>query len=312
MLGRGDRRGDLVAEAPQPRSTDRDDERFDRLDAVLEVPETALDELRTGKWNGWRHGGTVTLRCTPRLLSRRVGFRRLGAGSPVGPVRRRRKNRVAGSGQRHVDDVSIDGALARLGLSGPHADRARALLHDARLTNPRKRRIAVAKVEPARAVIDAAFARLCHECARSARGDDRTLVRVPPAVCARCGGSQNARALDELAECCQRAGVRRLVVVGGSPSFRTDFERVGDRLELRLVDGVARRTKAEARADIAWADVVVVCGSTQLAHRVSTLYTRDADARARLVTTSRRGMTHIADEIARHLDGRAAGGRRRA
>lgn len=210
-----------------------------------------------------------------------------------------------------MEDVSIEAALAALGLSGRHAERARALLHDARLTNPRKRRIAVDKVERARAVIDAALARLCHECARSVRRDGRTLVQVPAAACARCGGSQNARALDELAGRCERAGVRRLVVVGGSPSFRTDFERVGDRLELRLVDGVARRTKADARADIVWADVVVVCGSTQLAHRVSTLYTRDAEARKRLVTTSRRGVTQIADEIMRHLDGRAAGGRRR-
>ena len=60
----------------------------------------------------------------------------------------------------------------------------------------------------------------------------------------RCGGSDNSRALTELGEACAAAGMRRLVVVGGTPSFREDFATVRGELELRLVDGTTRRTKA--------------------------------------------------------------------
>jgi hypothetical protein len=76
---------------------------------------------------------------------------------------------------------------------------------------------------------------------------------------------------------------------------------VNDRLELRLVDGTASTNGRAAQRDIDWADLVVVLGSTQLAHKVSTLYTDTGDpvARHKLVTTSRRGIEAIADEIAR-------------
>ena len=47
-----------------------------------------------------------------------------------------------------------------------------------------------------------------------------------------------------------------------------------------------------------------MCGATELAHKVSTLYTRDPDARRKLVVTSRRGIEAIADDVRRDgLDG---------
>ena len=120
----------------------------------------------------------------------------------------------------------------------------------------------------------------------------------------RCGGSDNRRALTELVDACEAAGLRRLVVVGGSPSFRDDFGGVGGRLELRLVDGTTRRTKQEAIRDVDWADVVVVLGTTQLAHKVSKLYTDEPAAKGKLVKTARRGVSAIAEEIARHAERR--------
>ena len=101
-------------------------------------------------------------------------------------------------------------------------------------------------------------------------------------------------------EACRAAGIGRLVVVGGSPSIRRELaETVGDSLELRLVDGTRTSNKRSAQADIAWADLIVVLGATQLAHRVSNLYTRDPAARKKLVTTSRRGIEAIADDVTR-------------
>ena len=90
------------------------------------------------------------------------------------------------------------------------------------------------------------------------------------------------------------------MVVGGSPVTRQELARlVGADLELRLVDGTGGANRRMARRDIGWADVVVVLGATELAHSVSRLYTRDPEARRKLISTSRRGLEAIADDIAR-------------
>ena len=99
---------------------------------------------------------------------------------------------------------------------------------------------------------------------------------------------------------CRRGGVRRIVVVGGSPDLRRELRGlVGDELELRLVDGTRSPDRRSARSDVAWADLVVVLGSSELAHKVSTLYTKDPEARGKLVTTGRRGIEALADEVSR-------------
>lgn len=200
-----------------------------------------------------------------------------------------------------MSDVAIDGFLGTLGLGGEAAGLARAALEDAGLTNPRKTRMSEAKLGAARDAIDEVLARLCRRCAAAAAGETRIVVTVPAAACARCGGSSNVRALDDLVTAAAAAGARRLVVVGGSPDVRRELGSLDDRLEVRCVEGVARRTAAQAQRDVAWADVVCVCGSSELYHRVSDLYTRDPGARGKLVVSSRRGVEAIAGEIVEHL-----------
>lgn len=197
-------------------------------------------------------------------------------------------------------DVAIPEFLASLGLSGPGAERARALLEAEGITNPRKRRISVAKLERARAAIDARFARFCASCALRTDAGGRALVAVAPAACTRCGGSRNERALTELAEACRAAGIARIAVVGGSPDIRRELGSIRPQLELRLVDGTARRTRAEAQRDLAWADLVVVCGSSELGHKVSSLYTRERGSTP-VVTSARRGVEAIAAAVVEHL-----------
>src|SRR4051812_10809154 len=124
-----------------------------------------------------------------------------------------------------MQDVAIAELLAGLGLRGADAALARAVLEDAGVTNPRKSRIAESKVAAATAVIDARIARLCRRCAESP-SDARVVAAVDAAFCARCGGSANVRALDELAEAARRAGAMRLVVVGGSPDVRRELGRL--------------------------------------------------------------------------------------
>jgi hypothetical protein len=201
-----------------------------------------------------------------------------------------------------VTDIAITELLTNLGLTGEVATRARGILEDAGVTNARKQRISLAKAELVEATLDERLQRVCHACRKRAVADGREVVQVQPAVCPVCRGSANGRAVREMVEACRRSGVLRLVVVGGSPTTRREFdELVNGALELRLVDGTASTNGRAAQRDIAWADLVVVLGGTQLAHKVSTLYTDTGDpvARRKLVTTSRRGIEAIADDITR-------------
>ena len=199
-----------------------------------------------------------------------------------------------------MSDVAIAEFLSSLGLAGADAERGRAILEAGGLTNPRKTRLSAAKVDRARAAIDAMLARFCSACAARTDAGGREVVTVPAAACTRCGGSRNDRALAELAEVCAAAGLRRLVVVGGSPDVRRELGSLGGELELRLVDGTARRTRAEAQRDLDWADLVVIGGSSELGHKVSTLYTRERGGPP-VITVARRGVEAIAGAVIEHV-----------
>jgi hypothetical protein len=197
-------------------------------------------------------------------------------------------------------DIAIEELLAGLGFTGEAARDARRILESEGVTNPRKQRIAASKAHLAREVIDRHWQRVCHNCRSRAVDDGRRTLTVPQNVCSVCGGSNNARAVREMAAACRGSGIIRLVVVGGSPAIRRELaDLVGTDLELRLVDGMRSIRKQSAQRDIAWADLVVVLGASQLGHKVSRLYTRDPEARRKLVNTSRRGIEAIADDIAR-------------
>lgn len=207
-----------------------------------------------------------------------------------------------------MTDVLIERHLAELGLTGANAALAREALEQAGLTRPGKQRIAVSKLADVRKVIDARYALLCGPCAARRKGaETRTILEVPPAACTLCGGSANQRALREMTERCERLGVRRILLVGGAPALREEFARLGSELELRLVDGTARRTRAEARSDVTWADVICVSSTSELSHQLANRYTGDEHAKGKIVTASRRGIEAIADAISQHLDLRRRG-----
>lgn len=198
-----------------------------------------------------------------------------------------------------MTDIAIADLLGSLGLLGADAKRGRAILEGDGITNPRKARISIVKLERARAAIDGRLARFCASCAARTDADGREVVIVAPSACVRCGGSRNNRALTELVEACASAGISRIVVVGGSPDIRRELRSLRPRLELRLVDGTARRTRGEAQGDLGWADLVVVCGSSELGHKVSSLYTREQGSTP-VVTSGRRGVEAIAGAVVEH------------
>jgi len=70
-----------------------------------------------------------------------------------------------------------------------------------------------------------------------------------------------------------------------------------------MVDGTERRTGDRARADVEWADLVLVWGASELHHKVSWLYTQvPQPLRHKVVHASRRGIAALLAEAVRHLD----------
>jgi len=115
-----------------------------------------------------------------------------------------------------------------------------------------------------------------------------------------CGGQQNRAEVDRAIAALAARGMRRLVVVGGSPGTHGELrELVRTRLELRIVSGTDRRTGRDAKADLAWADLVVVWGATELNHQVSKLYTGGKPRH--VVTCPKRGITALARTIVEAL-----------
>lgn len=214
-------------------------------------------------------------------------------------------------------DLEIDRLLAELGYRGEGSRAiARRALEEAKLTTSKKQRIAASKREQVEALLVRSFARACVQpvCQAAAAATGKAVVTVERAGdCESCGGSRNDEALERALQAMARAGWRRLLVVGGSPNAHREIrETVGDRLELRLIEGVEkRRTAKDARQQVDWADVVVIWGGTQLDHKVSTLYT---DLRSpKVITATKRSVQALAETIVealrlRGLTGGGAGG----
>jgi hypothetical protein len=204
-------------------------------------------------------------------------------------------------------DVDIDAWLSSEGFDLPAGRTlARAALETGGLTRAGKTRMSAVKEDRARSLLDAQLYRHCSTpaCVAAAARSGRTPVPIAHRTgCTSCGGSDNRRAEEALVSACQRAGIRRVAIVGGSPSVREELrDALSARLELRLVDGTERRTLAQARLDIEWADLVLLWGGSELDHRVSTLYTGASPAlRRKLVHASKRGIAALLESAVLHL-----------
>ena len=204
------------------------------------------------------------------------------------------------------EPLAIATLLSELGFDAPESQaRARALLIENRLTTPAKQGISVAKRPRVEELLRAQFIVTCATPAcKAASHDGRTHVLTHDRRhCWICGGSDNRRAVEAAAEAFAAAGVKRIVIVGGSPAVHDELRQLQPPgWELRLVDGTERRTGDAARSDLRWADLVIVWGSTELDHKVSGHYTREG--LDKVVHVTRRGIAAILDEAVKHLRGR--------
>lgn len=205
-------------------------------------------------------------------------------------------------------DVGIDAWLAENGYGLSQVlPQARAALEEGGITRPGKQRMSVDKAPRALALLRERFVLHCElpECVRFASRSGRTpLPCNPKSTCERCGGSANQAAERALLEACRRHGIRKLVIVGGSPAVREELDKkLGTELELRMIDGTERRTADRARSDLEWADVVLVWGASELHHKVSWHYTQaPLPQRHKVIHVARRGVAALLAEAVAHLE----------
>lgn len=204
-------------------------------------------------------------------------------------------------------DREIDALLSELGYSLPDAKaKARTALEESQLTRAGKTRISEEKVPKVEALLGEKYFLHCGrpECVGFAKASGRELVLAQPNTrCGRCGGSSNKRAEQELVEAFQKKGLRKLVIVGGSPSVREELEAaLSGKLELRMVDGTERRTADRAKSDLEWADVVLVWGASELHHKVSMLYTSvPPPLKKKVIHVAKRGIAALLSEAVEHV-----------
>ena len=138
-------------------------------------------------------------------------------------------------------------------------------------------------------------------------GRDRLVPTRRAAACRVCRGSPTKRSLQRAAFACARAGIRRILVIGGSPGTHAELRRhAPEGLEFRLVTGDVTREKPRAAADLRWCDVAVVWTGTILDHKVSRNYTRarGKDREAPILVVKRRSIEALCEEVARYAQDR--------
>ena len=198
-----------------------------------------------------------------------------------------------------MKDVPIASVLSGVGLEGANADSGFAALCDAGLTRPGKTRIAESKVAAAQDALRSAFVRVCHKqaCREKGRADARATVETAAEHCDGCGGEDNRPAVEEMLDAMTRARRTKLLVVGGAPNSRDELKTLcGRRCELRFLTKDDRPGRRTSDSHVAWADVVVVWGSTQIDHKMT-----QAIRGPHVITCAQRGVAALAQTVTLHL-----------
>ena len=207
-------------------------------------------------------------------------------------------------------DTDIDEWLASEGIVD-RASRVEAMvvLAAAGLTRAGKQRMANHKLGAAREALWAGVTPVCADAAcRAAIGSPPLpVVTTTRDRCVVCGGSNTKRAVKRMLEACASAGLRRILLLGGSKAAHTALRGAlaGSGIELRMVDGLETSPSSKtALPDLEWAQLVVVWASTQLPHRVSQAYTEQRPRDLPLITVARRGVEALCQEVTRFAAGR--------
>ena len=204
-----------------------------------------------------------------------------------------------------MPELSLTQMLKDFGITSPtaQADARNALVEAGAISGrPNRVNISAEKVDPARGALESAFLWHCGngDCRREASSSPDPTLLVEQPSCGICGGSGDRKALRRLAEAVGKAGLARILVVGGTETkWREIRANSPAGVEWRFVDGVKSRDDRYFRGDRRWADVTVIWSSTPLDHRVSNHFGRKGGGP--VVTVARRGIASLADAVADHL-----------
>ena len=202
-------------------------------------------------------------------------------------------------------DTPIVHMFTEFGITAAESQqKARTALVEAGVISgrPNRANIAVDKAERARACLTAAFLWHCgHGDCRSRAldaGAGRPPLLVEQPSCAVCGGSSDLSALARMAAAMAKAGLFRILVVGGTANKERTM-RQETRVEWRFIDGTAAPHERSLRSQRQWADIIVVWASTPLKHRVSRHFEGRGDDR--VIIVDRRGIAALAEAVIAHL-----------
>lgn len=135
-----------------------------------------------------------------------------------------------------------------------------------------------------------------------AAGDSCVVIRVPAERCEITGGSDIQAGFHRFADACERVRARRVTIVGGSPAYRRQLQKLsakaGGRPHLNLVSGTQRRTRKRADADMRNSDLIIIWGATELDHSVTSVYT---SAPEKTVRVPHRGISRMLLQAAEEL-----------
>ncbi|MCA9711683.1 MAG: hypothetical protein KDK70_37960, partial [Myxococcales bacterium] len=123
------------------------------------------------------------------------------------------------------------------------------------------------------------------------------VLRVAAERCEVCGGSDIRAAWEELLRASRRAGITRLVIVGGSPRYHTQLRSLsrGTDLKLDLVPGHSKPGRRRARNSV---ERVVIWGATIVAHGTTAAYEHLGD---RIIRVPHRGISTMLRTVAQAL-----------
>ena len=205
-------------------------------------------------------------------------------------------------------DVEISRLLSALGFGRePEATAARRRLEEARLTRPGKVRISSDKVGRVAECLNDQFALVCGRalCTASIPSNVQAVI-VDDHDCRVCGGSDTRRACLRLRKALQAADRHqlRLMVVGGAPGTCAELTSLDlGPVTMRSIFGDRPHELGGVRADLAWADLLLVWSATELAHKVSVPYVAAAHAfGVPIITCPRRGVAALVDTLTQHVD----------
>lgn len=205
---------------------------------------------------------------------------------------------------------NLAGLLQEFGLDdmAQQASMLRALLERPESAGALIRSIRQVDAPTIQRLVQGRLARICGhpQCQQIATSDDRITVRVSPPACEVCGGRDEQRWFARLVNECGRAGVRRLLVVGGGAQTQASLRTLsqGRPVDLRLISADEDVSPARVRGRVEGCDVLVTWSAQVVPAPISGAYALAAQAEGRLVVSvlgEASGVTRFARAVCNRL-----------